>query len=153
MIEFNSRFRSRIYSIHQIGPLREQPEHNPKIDIDKNITSVGYAGENIMNVLHNLSDKNLEEINNWMENLEIGYQIETTFNTEFSIQKLTLVDKNALRVSISDVGFGVTQILPIVIESVLSKGKIITIEQPELHVHPKLQSNLADLFIWSSKKQ
>ena len=40
--------------------------------------------------------------------------------------------------------------MPIVVEAVLAKNKLITIEQPELHIHPKLQSNLADLFLWSS---
>ena len=55
-----------------------------------------------------------------------------------------------MSVSLADVGYGISQVLPIVITSVLSKNTIITIEQPELHLHPKLQANLADLFIKSA---
>ena len=55
-----------------------------------------------------------------------------------------------MSVSLADVGYGISQVLPIVITSVLSRNTIITIEQPELHLHPKLQANLADLFIKSA---
>ena len=46
-----------------------------------------------------------------------------------------------------DVGTGASQLIPVVIAAVLSKDQIVTIEQPELHIHPALQSKLADLFI------
>jgi predicted ATPase len=49
---------------------------------------------------------------------------------------------------ITDVGFGISQILPILVEGFISPpGKIILIEQPEIHLHPKMQGELADLFI------
>lgn len=53
-------------------------------------------------------------------------------------------------VSIRDVGFGISQILPIVIDSCSMKEKILLIEQPELHLHPALQAELGDLFINSA---
>ncbi len=46
-----------------------------------------------------------------------------------------------------DVGTGASQLIPVVIAAVLSKDQIVTIEQPELHIHPALQSKIADLFI------
>ncbi len=46
-----------------------------------------------------------------------------------------------------DVGTGASQLIPVVIAALLSKDQIVTIEQPELHIHPALQAKLADLFI------
>lgn len=51
-------------------------------------------------------------------------------------------------VDLPDVGFGVSQILPVVVQSFYAPpGSILFIEQPELHLHPGAQSNLADVFI------
>jgi hypothetical protein len=46
-----------------------------------------------------------------------------------------------------DVGTGASQLIPVVIAALLSKDQMVTIEQPELHIHPALQAKLADLFI------
>lgn len=46
-----------------------------------------------------------------------------------------------------DVGTGISQILPVVVAT-LSEGEgLRCIEQPELHIHPRLQTSLGDLFI------
>lgn len=51
-------------------------------------------------------------------------------------------------VDLPDVGFGVSQILPVIVQSFYAPpGSILFIEQPELHLHPGAQSNLADVFI------
>jgi hypothetical protein len=51
-------------------------------------------------------------------------------------------------VDLPDVGFGVSQVLPVVVQSFYAApGSVLFIEQPELHLHPSAQSNLADLFI------
>lgn len=39
---------------------------------------------------------------------------------------------------------------PIIVQSLLSKQNMILIEQPELHLHPRLQAELGDLFIDSA---
>lgn len=53
-----------------------------------------------------------------------------------------------LLVDLPDVGFGVSQVLPVVVQCFYAPANsILFIEQPELHLHPKAQSNLADLFI------
>lgn len=63
---------------------------------------------------------------------------------------------NKTHVAISDVGSGISQVLPVLINLALcrkdsrDKPKAILItEQPELHLHPKAQADLADLFIQS----
>ena len=59
--------------------------------------------------------------------------------------------------NLADVGFGYSQILPIIAQlwSIIESGKketidvpiIITIEQPELHLHPDYQARIADMFV------
>ena len=54
--------------------------------------------------------------------------------------------------SLADVGFGVSQVLP-VITMLLSapEGSIVLLEQPELHLHPNAQSALADLLLYAAE--
>jgi hypothetical protein len=61
---------------------------------------------------------------------------------------LVLIDQRSQTpVSHRDVGIGVSQVLPILVSSYALTETLIAIEQPELHLHPRLQSELADVFI------
>jgi predicted ATPase len=52
------------------------------------------------------------------------------------------------RVSIADVGFGVSQIFPILLEGLrMPQRHTLLLEQPEIHLHPNLQMQLSDYFI------
>lgn len=53
-------------------------------------------------------------------------------------------------VSHRDVGVGVSQVLPILVSAYAESNATICIEQPELHLHPRLQGDLADVFIETS---
>src|SRR5262245_34270914 len=53
-------------------------------------------------------------------------------------------------VSHRDIGVGISQVLPILVEAYASRGQILAIEQPELHLHPGLQAELGDVFIKSA---
>ncbi len=62
------------------------------------------------------------------------------------IQLVTTTDKD-LQVRTSDIGTGISQILPVVVAALdPDRPRITAIEQPELHVHPRLQVELGDLF-------
>ena len=51
-------------------------------------------------------------------------------------------------VLITDVGFGVSQILPVLVLCYyVPEGSTIILEQPEIHLHPKVQADLADVII------
>ncbi len=55
---------------------------------------------------------------------------------------------DAPEVKLTDVGFGVSQVLPALVQAFYApRGSTIWMEQPEIHLHPMAQSNLADAFI------
>jgi hypothetical protein len=47
----------------------------------------------------------------------------------------------------SDVGVGISQMIPVIVSCLRSQQGILAIEQPELHVHPAIQVGLGDLLI------
>ena len=51
-----------------------------------------------------------------------------------------------------DVGFGISQLLPIVVQAIGGTNSTICVEQPEIHVHPHLQGHIADLLIEAALK-
>ncbi len=55
---------------------------------------------------------------------------------------------NDVEVHPCDMGTGISQVMPVIVASALAKsGDIISMEQPELHIHPRWQVALGDLFI------
>ncbi len=66
-------------------------------------------------------------------------------------RRVWLVDtKNHVRVTPHDVGVGLSQLIPVVAASVDSHGTLLLIEQPELHIHPRVQVGLGDLYLQSA---
>jgi predicted ATPase len=51
-------------------------------------------------------------------------------------------------VNLADVGFGISQVLPVLVQCFYAPANsILILEQPEIHLHPRVQASLADLFI------
>lgn len=70
------------------------------------------------------------------------------------LTQIRLMDKElGLDLSLRDVGMGVSQLLPVVVQAMASQDQLIAIEQPELHLHPALQADLADIFIESALRE
>jgi hypothetical protein len=64
------------------------------------------------------------------------------------IRELVLVDQRTRTVvTHRDVGIGISQVLPVLVMAYGSQGKLLAMEQPEIHLHPALQAELADVFI------
>jgi hypothetical protein len=65
--------------------------------------------------------------------------------------ELVLIDRRTnTSVTHRDVGIGVSQVLPVLVHAYADKGRIVAIEQPEIHLHPALQAELGDVFIESA---
>lgn len=54
------------------------------------------------------------------------------------------------RVQLSELGSGVSQILPIALRNLRTRNGLVLVEQPELHLHPRLQAETAELFLESA---
>lgn len=58
------------------------------------------------------------------------------------------ITQDSISLELTDVGFGISQVLPILVQAYLSpKNSITIIEQPEIHLHPKMQAWLTDALI------
>jgi AAA15 family ATPase/GTPase len=62
-----------------------------------------------------------------------------------AVTRVYLVDTAGRKLEIQDVGSGIAFVLPILVS--ISQHQISLIQQPELHLHPALQSSLAEVFI------
>lgn len=141
-------------TITYLGPLRSHPSrfYAPKGDQSG---SVGKQGENTARFIYEKSPEITGEINEWFKNFEIPYTLTAeSIGSEVtgSVICLQLKDlRTQVVVGPSDVGFGIGQLLPIIVEGIVRSESTICVEQPEIHLHPRLQAHLANFFIETSK--
>ena len=133
-----------------VGPLRARPERLYEY-VERKPLDVGPKGNfapQIVNDWLETGQKDLiEELNFWLRKFEFGEKIErqTLFERGFSLE---VRGKRAREsISIADTGFGLSQVLPLIVQCLYSQeNELIIAEQPEIHLNPKLQNILADLF-------
>lgn len=94
-----------------------------------------------------------EVLNEVLHRLDIPHEFQPTFTYDQNgalARDWHLVDtRSNAPVALSEVGYGVSQLLPVIDSCVHANQRIITIEEPELHLHPRLQAGLANLFALS----
>jgi predicted ATPase len=152
--------------ISYIGPFRRTPERNYRYQ-EANALNIGADGEYTSELLASYYRKDDVEffnmLNDWLErHLKIHIHVE---ELKGGLYRVMVEDLHTGVVNnIRDVGFGLSQVLPIIVQVLINKRdephptirrkilkrslkKINIFEQPELHLHPAAQSNLADLFI------
>lgn len=135
-----------------LGPLRSFPERHYVVNSSA-LDSVGKRGEHVPQLL--LRDVYaLERVNAWFERMQIRYAFEPVKLGDATVGDITALklhdQRSGLTVTASDVGFGIGQVLPLITEGIISEGRVICVEQPEIHLHPRLQAQLADFFIETS---
>ncbi|WP_343608714.1 AAA family ATPase [Chryseobacterium oranimense] len=130
--------------INYISPLRAFPKRYYFLDesnISNSLDSID--GDSITQTLKKHSNL-VSKVNLWFEKFGLSVGVE---DVKEVIHRLK-INQNGLSLDITDVGFGISQVLPIIVQGFLSKQHSLTIiEQPEIHLHPMMQSELADLFI------
>lgn len=68
-----------------------------------------------------------------------------------TVPELQLTDlRSNTAVSHRDVGIGISQVLPVLVSAFSAERRLVAVEQPEIHLHPKLQAELGDVFITAS---
>jgi predicted ATPase len=87
---------------------------------------------------------------------EIGlahsFEVERVEGSQDIYRVFLRINRDSDRILITDVGFGISQILPVLTMCYsVPEGSIVVFEQPEIHLHPRAASGLADVFIHASK--
>jgi hypothetical protein len=141
---------SEFNNIYYLGPLRDWPKRY-YVASGETPVDVGQKGEKAIDVL--FRDKRektviLDTLQEWLTKMELGKSVD--FETikgvllSFTLKNPKLNQDD----SIADVGFGISQVIPVIVESLLaSKGSLVLIEQPEIHLHPKPQATVIDVLI------
>lgn len=135
-------------NLYPIKPDRRSPERWYNFT-GTSPQSVGHRGDSLAYLLF-CRPKLVKEANEWLKRLGIGYELEvkaigSDSGDLFEVRLIDTRRNDRVSVALSDVGFGVSQLLPFIVQSLVAKRQIISIEQPEVHVHPKLQADLGAL--------
>jgi hypothetical protein len=140
--------RMQLADLVYIGPLREYPERH-YIFSGNVAQDVGKSGKFMPDLLFS-SRRTLKTLNEWLERFDIPYRLaaKTVRDPEVKdVFSLRLIDRRSnVSVSALDVGFGISQVLPVLVQSILAKRQLVLIEQPEIHLHPRLQAELGSFF-------
>ena len=135
--------------INHVGPLRAHPQRYYMLDKASVSFSLDTYDPNAIAEVIKDNEKIKNKVNEWFEKFGLKVDVEAF---KEAIHKFT-VYQSELDLDITDVGFGVSQVLPVVMQGFLSPENSFTIvEQPEVHLHPKMQASLADLFIDITKE-
>lgn len=138
--------------IYYLGPLREYPRRS-YLWSGENPKDLGKKGEFFASALliSRKESLNVEErVAYWLKELRLIYdfQIQPIAENRRDYEIRVRQSANSPEVLITDVGFGVSQIIPVLVLCYyVPEGSIVILEQPEIHLHPSVQAGLADVFI------
>ena len=166
--EFESQYESLMDRIFYLGPLRDYPQRQYGWSGDSP-NGVGLRGERTVDAILAATasgekwplpskvrkNKKFQQIvAHWLEELGLIHQfrieeIKPGSNLYHARVKTT---QDSPETMLTDVGFGVSQVLPIlVLLYYVPEGSIVLMEQPEIHLHPSVQSKLGDVILEVAK--
>ena len=152
LMEINDYLNETFSNIRYIAPLRSIAERFYRFQ-DLQIKEMDHTGSNVAMILNSLTKKEKNAFTAWVkENFNFSISVEES-GLHYTIN---IIDENNITYNISDMGFGYSQLLPIIMSLWMETEKIthrrnnelfFVIEQPELHLHPAYQTQLAKLFV------
>lgn len=130
--------------VNHVSPLRAFPQRYYLLDKSIHHTKLNaLEGTELAEILKN-NPKIKDSINILFARFNIGIDVEKVNDIIYKI----VVNQNNVNLELTDVGFGISQVLPVLVQAYLSPRNSITIiEQPEIHLHPNMQAWLADALI------
>lgn len=164
-LEVDKQFGSRTF---YLGPLREHPARQYRWQGSRP-TDVGSRGENTVEALLASRDGGRlntrgydsrgrakrritveEHVAAWLQELSLVHEFEVQqLSQDADIYRVFVRrTKDSPQVLLTDVGFGVSQVLPVLtLLAYVPEGSTVLLEQPEIHLHPAVQTALADVLI------
>lgn len=158
-------------SIRYLGPLRDEPKALYPLAGSADPMDVGLKGENTAAVLdlHKnrlvrlLSPSAFGEpaitaepiyrtlktaVTDWLKYLGVAQNVESIDRGKLGHELKIRIDERSGDQDLTHVGVGVSQVLPILVMCLLADpDTVLLFEQPELHLHPKVQTLLGDFFL------
>jgi len=158
MTLLNFYLAAELENVRYIAPLRANAERYYRAQ-DLSVNEVDFQGKNLAMFIKNLSEKESREYSTWLLG-NFGFDLIATSEGGHLSLKLVYKDSES-GYKIADMGFGFSQILPIITQLwhsnfshgtskrafIKSNNSYIIIEQPELHLHPRFQAKIVDVFV------
>jgi predicted ATPase len=88
----------------------------------------------------------------WLHDMKLidSFDLKPIAENRKEYEVIVQTARNSIPVNLTDVGFGLSQVLPVIVQCFyVPAHSTIIFEQPEIHLHPRVQADLADLFIES----
>jgi len=137
-----------------LGPFRKEPLRVYRFP-GGSVRNMGIGGAKAPEFLVDNSrrgGKVLRSVGDWFIGHLGGWPINIAEHGDTFSLVLTNPQKSSVEVNIADAGTGIAQVLPIIVQryaqtGIDNKNGIEIVEQPELHLHPGVHGDLADLYI------
>ncbi len=147
---------TQIRQLIHVPGLRGNPERNyPVSSVSGEFT--GTFENYVASIIHHWKiskDKRLKLLSEALQTLGLTWKVDTRQidDTQVEVRVGRLKNKGNSQstdmVSIADVGFGLSQTLPVVVALLVAEPEqLVYLEQPEIHLHPRAQANLAQLLV------
>ncbi len=165
LADLELQYEKLIDKIYYLGPLRDYPKRQ-YIWGGGRPTDVGRRGERVVDALLAADAANQkrsigigrgnkkkifsEYIAYWLKELSLiqDFKLEAISQGADIYRVKVMTSQSNKYVLITDVGFGISQVLPVLVQLFyVPEGSIVLLEQPEIHLHPSIQSSLADVII------
>ena len=156
MREFLRNYFAKIY---YIAPIRIKPALAQSYEITPKWNVVEPDGSNTRYILSEKKDMRLSDgtklgvaVNQWIKKLGLAQGIDAQKDSK-SLYRSYMKNGQGLTIDLCHMGFGISQILPIIVQGLLlPPGGLLIVEDPEVHMHPSVQAGLVDFFLMLSEQ-